>query len=1033
MSHLPRPVSRRRSELVALASRILPRRFSGLRRIGRSGRSAVFRALDAETGQDVAIKLDPAAGGFDSGELGRELRLLAKLDHPQVVRAHAFGWGGDGSPYLATRYVGSRTLLDVGRAADTRGLLRGLREAVLGLEAIHRLGSIHGDVKPSHLLLSSEGGGVVLVDLGLARPFGTARELTGTPGYIAPEMLRFEALDARSDWFSLGMTALRCAVEDVPRCLQDTDLAVRSRRRWREAVERCVASLPRALRAFIVSALEPDIELRVHAAGDVLDVLRAPRAVRAAQSATALARPPMFGRREARRRLLRLLEQLRGGGAVCLTLQGPAGSGKSRLTEELEVEAVLRGANVVRLQPRAGHLDVRGVVERLSAALPPGPSLLKALEPAAADGLLCGPDAHFVPAGGLELSRDVNVLLAALDELYRSDPRPLVVILDEAASCVPELSEALRLACAVRSQAHALAAALGGRPSAGPLLIVRTQAGARAEGPVLRLGPLGPAGGSRLLRWVRRFSGAAWAGPARATGLPGEILEAAAQGLLRPPRREAPRQRRGSVGTDTALGRQAPSGRRVRSRVLALLARCRSKAAGPRARRGWYRELAALHLALGQARRAWRFLDLVDPPGRVRALAPADSVLRLRCLRLPGAEALAPERMAEILAAAVRLVERGRPGSGAVAFELGLLRWREGRPREASSMLQRARRLLPRGDEARDLRAACLTALAHCLPASQAARGAELLDEARGLLGPAAGQGWAPSAMSGALAATAARGAEGARSRKHLARAAEQALRSGAVRAAALWEEHLAKAYIRLGRWSRAADLLRRSVLHATEAQAPELVSSALICLARLQLERGDVPGARRLLELERGGTPEHALLDAELLLLEGRPAAALARVRPLVLGAATAALGVAIEAKLVLARALEGLGREAQARKALQRALEASAASGLEAQRARCLRHLLAHAASAAEPDESASSWAEQLASKVKGHVDRLEAARSRAVVAQWLQRTGARREARIQARRALVLFERLGARLDLAACRRFLGMRRRRRRAPA
>ncbi|WP_437875275.1 serine/threonine-protein kinase [Sorangium sp. So ce513] len=183
------------------------------------GMGAVYRARDLETGHAVAVKLLTAEGAQHLGRFAREAQALAAARVPGVVRYVAHGATAWGQPYIAMEWLDGETLSD--RLTRT-GLT--LEETVaLGLHvartlgALHRLGVVHRDLKPTNLLL--EDGAldrVTLIDFGLARttadePLTAAGLVLGTPGYMAPEQARGELnVDARVDVFALGCILYRC-------------------------------------------------------------------------------------------------------------------------------------------------------------------------------------------------------------------------------------------------------------------------------------------------------------------------------------------------------------------------------------------------------------------------------------------------------------------------------------------------------------------------------------------------------------------------------------------------------------------------------------------------------------------------------------------------------------------------------------------------------------------------------------------------------------------------------------------------------
>lgn len=200
---------------------------------GVGGMGTVYRARDLHSGERVALKLLRHDAQHRDRFL-REARLLAGMQHPNIVRYVDSGVTADGAPYLAMEWIEGETLeARLARAgltlAESVAMARGVAEA---LGAAHARGVVHRDVKPGNVFLAGgRADQVRLLDFGIAREVDKLASLTnaggviGSIGYMSPEQVRGEATDARSDVFCLGLLLYRC-VAGQPAFAADHPLAL---------------------------------------------------------------------------------------------------------------------------------------------------------------------------------------------------------------------------------------------------------------------------------------------------------------------------------------------------------------------------------------------------------------------------------------------------------------------------------------------------------------------------------------------------------------------------------------------------------------------------------------------------------------------------------------------------------------------------------------------------------------------------------------------------------------------------------------
>lgn len=195
--------------------------------IGRGGNGEVYRAEDVRLGRPVAMKVLAAgvvADEHSRERLLRESRLAASLDHPNVIPIYEAG-EQDGLLFIAMRYVPGRDLKAVLRREGVLAPERtvAIAEQLAGaLDAAHRRGLVHRDVKPSNVLLDRQDQRehCYLADFGLtqsASERGPADgQFMGTVAYVSPEQIRGDAVGGPADQYSLACLMFECLTGTVP-------------------------------------------------------------------------------------------------------------------------------------------------------------------------------------------------------------------------------------------------------------------------------------------------------------------------------------------------------------------------------------------------------------------------------------------------------------------------------------------------------------------------------------------------------------------------------------------------------------------------------------------------------------------------------------------------------------------------------------------------------------------------------------------------------------------------------------------------
>lgn len=182
--------------------------------VGAGGMGVVLKAIDKSLDRTVAIKvLAPhlATSGAARKRFAREAKAAAAVLHPNVIAIHSVS-NDESLPYLVMPYVRGTSLqkrLDKEGPLSLQEILRIGSQIAAGLAAAHAQGLVHRDIKPANILLEDGVERVTITDFGLARAVDDATithsgVIAGTPQYMSPEQARGEAVDGRSDLFSLG-------------------------------------------------------------------------------------------------------------------------------------------------------------------------------------------------------------------------------------------------------------------------------------------------------------------------------------------------------------------------------------------------------------------------------------------------------------------------------------------------------------------------------------------------------------------------------------------------------------------------------------------------------------------------------------------------------------------------------------------------------------------------------------------------------------------------------------------------------------
>lgn len=272
-------------EFGKLVGRVLGGRYQLSDFIGSGGMGEIYRARRTHIGDTVAVKVlrsDVVTNEKSRQRFYREARAAAMLHHPNAVVIHDFGEDSDGLAYIVMELLLGRSLRQV--LADEGALdpVRAygiVRQACAALEAGHRSGIIHRDIKPDNIILLNQDDDtdhVKILDFGIAKlrdkaldTLSVENNLTnvgtviGTPNYMSPEQCQGEEADARSDIYSLGVVMYEILTGVMPFVAKTpTGVAIKHVTEKPRPLRELRSDLPAEVEAVVLQALEKTPEAR---------------------------------------------------------------------------------------------------------------------------------------------------------------------------------------------------------------------------------------------------------------------------------------------------------------------------------------------------------------------------------------------------------------------------------------------------------------------------------------------------------------------------------------------------------------------------------------------------------------------------------------------------------------------------------------------------------------------------------------------------------------------------------------------------
>ena len=357
-------------ELPADAGRVVANRYCLEAPLGEGATATVFRALDRNTGEHIALKClrrqDDARNVQRQARFEREFQTLQNLAHPRIIRVYDYGLDSD-QPYYTMELLEGRDLSELA-PIKWRAACRLLRDVASSLAIVHSRRLVHRDVSARNVRWSRDGR-AKLLDFGAMTPVGVARDVVGTPPFMPPEVLYSQYIDGRTDVYALGALAYwlltrrhaypargRHSLREIWRAAPLEPSAIKS-------------DVPPAVDQLVMSMLSLDPVGRPVSAAEVIERLTAVADLEASRDLDIprayLINPTLVGRVEAIETARRQIGWARRGAGCALMYEGASGIGRTRLLAEVRLEASLAGAVVLHADAATSQQNDYAVASHL--------------------------------------------------------------------------------------------------------------------------------------------------------------------------------------------------------------------------------------------------------------------------------------------------------------------------------------------------------------------------------------------------------------------------------------------------------------------------------------------------------------------------------------------------------------------------------------------------------------------------------------------------------------------------------------------
>ncbi len=405
-------------------------------KMGEGSFGVVYRASDRLTGDTVALKHVAVPSPELNLALAQEFRTLASLRHPHIISVLDYGFDQDQRPYFTMDLLDNPlTILEAGEKKPVELQVGLMIELLQALDYLHARDILHRDLKPTNILVTGPGH-VKVLDFGLSSSITQATGTAGTLQYLAPEVIRNQSIEQSSDIYAFGVIAYQLLTGRYPFSLDSPT----------ETLSSILYSTPdvsqienAGLAAVVLACLSKEPAIRYTEARDVIHDLSSainqdpPQESRLIRESF-IQSAPFTGRSKEFSQLSDALDNAIAGSGSLWLVAGESGVGKSRLIDEIRINAMVKGAMVVK------GLGIEGAGRAYQLWRDTLPPLILS---APISDLEAGVLKEIIPQIDTLLERDIpgvpkltglagqQRLVATIDEVIQRQRRPLVLILED--------------------------------------------------------------------------------------------------------------------------------------------------------------------------------------------------------------------------------------------------------------------------------------------------------------------------------------------------------------------------------------------------------------------------------------------------------------------------------------------------------------------------------------------------------------------------------------------------------------------------